>query len=75
VSAADPSKGASCSNAADPKWRKSWRLPARKAYPDSLLLWNDDVPPGHWTWAPAYDMPLAEFIDALSVVNKEFEPA
>jgi hypothetical protein len=65
-------KGASCWNAKDSGWRKPWRLPANTVYPDCLRPWNDDVPPGHWSWAPAYDMPLADFIAALDVVNKQF---
>ncbi len=58
----------------DPSWRKPWRLPAGTAYPDILRLWNDDNPPGHWTWAPAYDMPLTDFKIALAMVTSFFKP-
>lgn len=66
--------GASCWNT-NKGWSRSWQLPAGTQYPDSLRLWNDDNPPGHWTWAPAYDMPLSDFKAALAVVNQRFVPA
>jgi hypothetical protein len=66
--------GASCWNAPDRRWRKGWRLPAGTPYPDTLRLWNDDNPPGHWTWAPTYDMPLADFKVALAMVTPLFKP-
>lgn len=65
--------GASCWNALG-NWRKPWRLPAGSSYPDTLRLWNDDNPPGHWTWAPAYDMPLDDFKAALAIVTQLFKP-
>jgi hypothetical protein len=65
--------GASCWNALG-NWRKPWRLPAGSSYPDTLRLWNDDNPPGHWTWAPAYDMPLDDFKAALALVTQLFKP-
>jgi len=74
VSAANKN-GASCWSAADPGWTKPWRLGAGTIYPDSLHLWNDDNPPGHWSWAPAFDMPLADFKAALGVVTAQFVPA
>jgi hypothetical protein len=66
--------GASCWNALQAGWRRPWRLPLGSTYPDSLLPWNDDNPPGHWTWAPAYDMPLTDFKAALAMVNTQFVP-
>jgi len=66
--------GASCYNAPDPAWRRPWCLPAGTPYPDTLRLWNDDNPPGHWTWAPAYDMPLDDFKAALASVTPLFKP-
>ncbi len=48
-----------------------WRLPAGTEYNDSLLLvWNDFA--NHWSWDPAVDMPLSEYISALSDVNVKF---
>jgi hypothetical protein len=66
--------GMSCSDAADPGWRKAWRLPVGSPYPDTLRLWNDDQPPGHWTWAPAYDMSLDHFKAELARVLPFFKP-
>jgi hypothetical protein len=65
--------GASCWNTPDPGWRKPWRLLAGASFPDTLRLWNDDNPPGHWTWAPAYDMPLIDFRAALAMVTPLFK--
>jgi hypothetical protein len=56
-------------------WRKPWRLSAGETYPDSLRLWNDDNPKGHWTWAPSSDMPLSDYVAALEIVQKKFKPA
>jgi hypothetical protein len=64
--------GASCWGALG-NWKKPWRLPVGTFYPDTLRLWNDDNPPGHWTWAPTYDMPLADFKAALATVTKLFK--
>ena len=61
--------GASTFDARDPNWRRPWRLPAGSLYPDTLRLWNDNNPPGHWTFAPAYDMPLADFKAGLAKVG------
>jgi len=64
-------QGASTWDTLDPSWRgKPWRLRSGAAYPDTLVLWNDD--PGHWTWAPAADMPLADYQKALAVVSAKF---
>jgi hypothetical protein len=65
--------GASCWSAPDSTWRRAWVLPAGTPYPDTLRLWNDDNPPGHWTWAPAYDMPLSDFKAALATVTALFK--
>ncbi len=52
-------------------WRgPAWRLPAGYRYPDELEVWEDD--PGHWTWAPARDMPLTEYKAALQRANANF---
>jgi hypothetical protein len=75
VSAAPNFNGASCWAARQASWKKPWRLIAGEDYPDGLYLWNDDNPPGHWTWAPAQDMPLDDYITALAVVNAKFKPA
>lgn len=64
-------KGSSTSDVIDPGWTgRIWRLPPGSVYPDTLELWEDD--PGHWLWAPKHDMPLAEYIAALGVVNALF---
>jgi hypothetical protein len=60
--------GASAFDAHDPRWRKPWRLPAGTPFPDTLRLWNDDNPKGHWTFAAAYDMSLADFKAELAKV-------
>jgi hypothetical protein len=65
--------GASSWNAPDSGWRKAWRLPSGTAYPDTLRLWSDNNPPGHWTWAPAYDMLLADFKAELAKVTPWFK--
>jgi len=64
--------GASAWDAPDSGWRKPWRLPAGTAFPDTLRLWNDNNPQGHWTFAPAYDMPLDVFRAELEKVSALF---
>jgi hypothetical protein len=48
-----------------------WRLAAGTDYNDSLLLvWNDYA--NHWSWDPAKDMPLSDYMSALADVNSKF---
>jgi hypothetical protein len=66
--------GASSFDAPDSSWRKGWVLDAGAPYPDTLRLWNDDNPKGHWTWSPAYDMSLGDFKAELARVTALFRP-
>jgi hypothetical protein len=65
-------KGVSTWDHIDPTWNgKPWRLPAGSLYNDHLLLlWNDS--PGHWTWAPAHDMLIHEYVSCLAQVSARF---
>jgi hypothetical protein len=64
-------KGVSTWAALDPGWSRPWRLPRGAIYPDSLYVWQDGTP-GHWAWAPATAMPLADYIAALATVSPSF---
>jgi hypothetical protein len=52
--------------------RGTWYLlPKGTGYDDAILfLWNDY--PGHWSWEPAQDMLLVNFLDALKGLNTSF---
>ena len=51
--------------------RHWWRLSAQTAYDETLMhLWNDFG--NHWSWEPAANMPLAQFVDALVELNAKF---
>jgi hypothetical protein len=66
-------EGVSTWAAPDPTWRgKAWRLPTGSVYPDNLRLWSDV--PGHWMWAPAYNMLLSDYVAALATVTPLFVP-
>jgi hypothetical protein len=47
-----------------------WRLPAGTEYDSRLSLIHDHG--NHFTWAPAYDMPLREYIAALASISAKF---
>jgi hypothetical protein len=47
-----------------------WTLDAGTTYPETLYLYNDQG--DHWSWDPAIDMLLADYRDALAVVNGNF---
>jgi hypothetical protein len=47
-----------------------WRLAAQTQYSASLDLFNDHG--NHWMFVPIRDMPLAEFLRALGVLNARF---
>jgi len=50
-----------------------YRLPKGTTFDDAVFfLWSDY--PGHWSWEPQKDMPLAEYIVALMGINAEFVP-
>lgn len=67
-------KGMSTIDAADSGWSGiPWKLLQGHSYSNLLLVWNDA--PGHWVWQPAQDMPLSEYVDALSLSNGQFVKA
>ena len=67
-------KGVSTADAPKATWRgQPWRLPRGSQYSDDLVVSEDD--PGHWTWAPARDMPLADYKAALGLANAHFVKA
>jgi hypothetical protein len=48
-----------------------WCLPAGSPYDARLLVvWNDHG--NHWSWEPAFDMPLDEYKAALAAVDANF---
>lgn len=48
-----------------------YRLPKGTRYDGALLrVWNDYD--DHWSWEPAQDMLLAEYVAALAALNGEF---
>jgi len=47
-----------------------WRLPAGTKYDDRLFVWNDQD--DHWSWEPASDMRLLDYVSALEAVNVDF---
>ena len=50
-----------------------WKLPAGTDYPDQALLIINDLPSiGHWSWEPAFDMPLTRFQELLQPFNGKF---
>ena len=50
-----------------------WRLPQNTIYDEDTLHLNS--PDGlHWYWAPARDMPLADYEAALKKMNDLFNP-
>jgi hypothetical protein len=50
-----------------------WRLPALTEFDDSrVYLWNDFG--NHWSWEPAMDMPLADYLAELSALGGKFTP-
>lgn len=50
-----------------------WRLPAGTPYPDNVLIVVNDIPAvGHWSWEPAYDMLLDDFLTVLRGFNALF---
>jgi hypothetical protein len=50
------------------KW---WKLPLRSSYDDRLLhVWNDFG--NHWSWEPCKEMPLSDYLAALTDVNAKF---
>jgi hypothetical protein len=64
-------KGVSTEDSPKTTWRgPAWRLPRGSWYSDNLVVWNDI--PGHWTWAPARDMPLDDYKAALRLANTNF---
>ena len=64
-------KGASTVDAPDPTWTgKVWRLAKGSPFSNTLIVWNDD--PGHWAWAPAVDMPLADYVGYLTAASVLF---
>jgi hypothetical protein len=48
-----------------------WRLPAGTKYDDGVLRVRNDYP-GHWSWEPAHDMPVAEYQAALRNAAAKF---
>jgi hypothetical protein len=67
------SGGVITSDAPSPTLRGStlWRLPAGTNY-DHLLLVVTNEKPHIWFWQPARDMPLADYVVALSALNGKF---
>jgi hypothetical protein len=47
-----------------------WRLPSGTKYDDRLFVWNDQD--DHWSWEPAFDMRLLDYVSALEAVNIDF---
>jgi hypothetical protein len=48
-----------------------YRLPPNTIYDDAVFdLWPDF--PGHWSWEPARDMLLSDYVTALAALNAEF---
>jgi hypothetical protein len=46
-------------------------LPGGTKYDDVVFeLWSDY--PGHWSWEPAQNMRLSDYLDALRVLNGDF---
>jgi hypothetical protein len=46
-------------------------LPIGTKYDDAVFdLWSDYQ--GHWSWEPARDMRLSDYLDALRALNPEF---
>jgi hypothetical protein len=62
--------GVSTFASAKPWGRVWWRLPARTAHDDLLLLYNDHG--DHWVWAPTQDIELDRYIALLAALNSEF---
>jgi hypothetical protein len=44
-----------------------WKIPKGTTYPDTLKVWNDKT--GHWQWAPASKMKMADYQAALATIN------
>ena len=40
-------------------------------YDDAVFYVHNDYD-DHWSWEPARDMPLADFVAALTALNSEF---
>lgn len=47
-----------------------WKAPKGTTYPSSLRVYNDNG--NHWTWAPAFDMPLSDYIKLMQQTNSSF---
>jgi hypothetical protein len=63
--------GASTNEVIDPAWSRVWRLPLGTYYDASALSPVNDHDT-HWNWEPARDMPLADYVFALTVLNSCF---
>jgi hypothetical protein len=52
--------------------RGTWyQLPQGTTYDDAVFYVHNDYD-DHWSWEPARDMPLADFVAALTALNSEF---
>lgn len=67
----DPSSGGPSTQGAK-VWpaRHWWVIPQGRPFSDSLNVRNDHGT--HWVWEPAIGMELAQFIQLLAELNKEF---
>ncbi len=52
--------------------RGTWyRLPAGTADDDAVFFLNNDYA-GHWSWEPAQNLLLADYVAALAAINQDF---
>lgn len=49
---------------------KEWKAPKGAAYPADVYVHNDHG--DHWSWAPAKDMKLTDFVGLMSSCNALF---
>lgn len=53
--------------------RYIWKAPKGTRYPQGLVVVNDNPVTKHWSWRPAYDMPMTQYTTLMEQTNSLFQ--